>query len=630
MAEQLESVTAPTGSSAAKTEPLSPIPGSADQALVSVTSPQVPTVGEPFHPIAAYRDKFAPHFGQQVNQLFQTMVTDSGVDVDANEVLNLRINKLAGELAVRKKLLGQLRAKQVLSIIGAVLAGVSPFIVNAIVQNQGQYLLPIGWVISIASAVGLTGLGVWGALRFTEQIRPVKQQQDDDTAQKQQYISEAKAGLAPLANQYHWNMLDPLTAQTLPGLQLDTYVPNSREYDLNSNYQLNTARPDSLDSSVISAQSGSYNGNPFLLLQTLNYAMGSKTYTGTLVISWVEMETYTDSNGRIRTRPVTRTQTLVAQVVKPFPTYWPDAEIIMGSEATPELWFSREPSKLSALEGKSAERKINRAVKKLEKQARNADAGNNFTVTANQDFDALFHAINRNDEVQFRVLFTPAAQQQMVELLREKQFGYGDNFEFHKLGKTIIVKPQHLVGNDVTGVPIPAAGSSEEWNLAHQQAGFTQRANGQFRDQYHALAPLLAIPLLHEPRESSPPEPSNLPAIWEAEANANYRGGEFVHLESVTDNILKAQRVGNDPNAFQITAYGFRGVDRLDFVPTLGGDGRIHAVPVPWVEYQPVQRTRTLHLWDAAQSQPTSASGVAPGNQTIRRGLTSSIPFGAS
>jgi len=585
--------------------------------LETTGSSEIQAYSQPFHPIVEYRDKFAPAYHQRANQLFDSMVSKAGIDVDANEVLNLRIDKIAGELSARTKFLNKLRAQRVFTILGAVAAGISPFIVNAIVQNQAQYLLPIGWVISIVAALGLTGLAAWGAVQLTEKIKPLRSQVEQDTAQKAEWISEGAAALAPMANTYQWNMLDPLTERTVPGLLLDPYVPSSREFDLFANYGLQ--QPIGPDSSVVNAQSGSYNGNPFVTLQTLNYQMGSKTYTGTLVITWVEMETYTDSNGRLRTRPVTRTQTLVAQVTKPFPTYFPDAIVVMGTEAAPELSFSREPSKLSALEGKKAERKVNRTVKKLEKQARNTTDGNNFTVTSNQDFDALFHAVNRNDEVQFRVLFTPAAQQQMVELMREKQHGYGDNFEFHKYGPIIIVRPKHLINNDLTAVPVPPSGSSEQYNLAHQRAGFTGRAAAQFRDQYHALAPMLAIPLLHEPRSTMAPEPSQVPAQWEAEAAANYRAFDFAPAESVTENILKVLPSVSNPNQFTVTSHGFRGVERLDFVPTLGGDGRIHAVPVPWVEYQPVSAMRPMHLWDSRTPAPAGAGQ----NPTFRRCLLS-------
>jgi len=575
--------------------------------------------GEAFHPITAYRDQFAPNYHRHSQQLFQGMVERAGIDVDANEVLNLRIDKLSGELSSRQKILNKFKAQRVFAILGSILAAASPFIFNAIVQNQGQYLLPIGWIGAAVAATGLAGLAVRAAMLLTNRIQPLREQVATDTAQKAQYIAEATAGLAPLAGTYQWNMLDPLAEQSLPGLKLDPYVPSSRENDLFVNYGLQ--QPVGPDSSVTSTQSGTFNDNPFVILQTLNYEMGQKTYTGSLVISWIEMETYTDSNGRLRTRPVTRTQTLVAQVVKPFPTYWPDALVIMGTEAAPQLSFSRAPNKLSALEGKKAERKVNREVKRLEKQARNTTQDNNFTLTANQDFDALFHAINRNDEVHFRVLFTPAAQQQMVELMREKQHGYGDNFEFRKEGSVIVLRPQHLINNDLTAVPIPPAGSSEQYNLAHQQAGFTARAGAQFRDQYHALAPILAIPLLHEPRTTPATEPTAVPAQWEAEANANYRAAEFNHPESVTENILKVMPSVTDPNEFRVTSSGFRGEERLDFVPTLGGDGRIHAVPVPWVEYRPVHRDSIMHLWDSANPAP----GRAPGQTVFRRNLTSAV-----
>jgi len=580
---------------------------------------QLENYREPFHPITTYRDEFAPQYHRHAQNLFNEMVEKAEIDVDKNEVLNLRISKVANELAAQTSILNKFRTQRVFAILGSILAAISPAIVNAIAQYEGMFLLPIGWVISALAAAGLTGLGIWGAVKLTNKIQPIREQVADDSARKANYISEAAAGLAPLKDTYHWNMLDKVTEQTVPGLQLDPYVPSSREYDLFANYGLQ--QPVGPDSSVVATQSGTYNGNPFVILQTRNFQMGSKTYSGSLLITWVEMETYTDSNGRVRTRPVTRTQTLVAQVTKPFPTYWPDAKVIMGTEAAPNLSFSRAPSKLSSLEGKRAERKVNRAVNKLEKQARNVNDGNNFTVTANRDFDALFSAINRNDEVQFRVLFTPAAQQQMVELLREKQHGYGDNFEFNKAGPIITIRPQHLIGNDFTAVPAPAPESSEHWNLAEQADGFTNRAAAQFRDQYHALAPILAIPVLHEPRSEPAPEPSTQPAQWEAEANANYRYGDFAPPASVTENIIKARPFGDDPSQFVVTATGFAGEERVAFVPTFGGDGRVHAVPVPWVEYLPVSRTETMRLWDAREAAPV---GVSRGIIN-RRGLNSAL-----
>jgi hypothetical protein len=548
------------------------------------------------------------------------MVEGANIDVEQNEILNLRIARLAAELAQKQSALNSLRLKRVLAILGALAAAVSPFIANQIAIANNMFLLPIGWVIAALCAAAGAFFAIRGAAQLTRVIVPARLEVAEETQRKEGYISQARAQIAPLRETYQWNMLDPLVEQTITGLTLDKYVPLSRQLDLQNNYGLLT--PVGPDSSVVAAQSGSFNGNPFVLLQTLNFAMGVKQYTGSMVISWVETERYTDSNGRSQTRLVTRTQTLIAHVSKPFPEYFPDAFLFLGTEAAPNLAFSRAPSKLSALEGKTAQRRVERTVKKLEKQARKTQEGNNFTVTANQDFDALFHAVDRNDEVQFRVLFTPAAQQQMVELLRDKQSGYGDNFEFYKDGKIITVRAHHLVNSDIVGVPLPASESNEQWNLAAQRTGFVQRSGAQFRDQFYAFAPIFAIPLLHEPRESPEPEEIKQPSIWEAEAAANHRRADFSHPQSVTQEILKAIPNATDPRRFQIRTDGFRGVERIDYVPTLGGDGRIHAVPVPWVEYIPVSQARTMLAWDAAEQPPEVAKGS---DGVFRRGLITAV-----
>jgi len=572
--------------------------------------------GEAFHPLEAYRDKFSPVHQQQVRELFQTMVDEANIDVEHNQLLTWQITQTTAELDARTKLLNKLRWLRVGAIAGAFLAVAAPFIFNGIVEAQNYTLLPIGWVIAGVLAAGLVAFSIRQALKLTSRIQPLRVQNAEDASRRSEYIAEATAGLAPLANTYHWNMLDPIVERTVEGLKLDTYVPISRQDELGIQYGL--GQPVGYDSSVTGAQSGTFRGNPFVFLQTINFAMGSKTYRGTLVITWVETETYTDSNGRTRTRPVTRTQTLVAHVTKPFPTYWPDAALFMGTQAVPDLAFTRAPSKLSRLEGKSAERKVNRTVKKLEKRARNTAADNNYTVMANQDFEALFHAIDRNDEVQFRVLFTPAAQQQMVDLLRDKELGPGDNFEFVKNGPIITVRPQHLIAADLIEIPAPPPDSSEHWDLAAQATGFSQRASAQFRTQYFGLAPVLALPLLHEPPSSATPQVVSEPSIWEVEATANHRLMEFAPPDSITTNILKADPLPSDPERFQITAMGFRGIERVDFVPTLGGDGRWHPVPVPWVEYLPVQATRSIDVWDGRDNGPRVG-------ENFRRGLYSTI-----
>lgn len=57
------------------------------------------------------------------------------------------------------------------------------------------------------------------------------------------------------------------------------------------------------------------------------------------------------------------------------------------------------------------EKYVKRETKKLEQKEEKATKnGENFTVMANNEFDALFNGDDRDNEVEFRLLFTPLAQ----------------------------------------------------------------------------------------------------------------------------------------------------------------------------------------------------------------------------
>ena len=37
-------------------------------------------------------------------------------------------------------------------------------------------------------------------------------------------------------------------------------------------------------------------------------------------------------------------------------------------------------------------------------------------------------------------------------------------------------------------------------------------------------------------------------------------------------------------------AHGFKGIERVDYISKTGGDGRVHQIPVHWIEYVPVTK----------------------------------------
>ncbi|MBO4512992.1 MAG: hypothetical protein J5746_09505, partial [Victivallales bacterium] len=45
-----------------------------------------------------------------------------------------------------------------------------------------------------------------------------------------------------------------------------------------------------------------------------------------------------------------------------------------------------------------------------------------------------------------------------------------------------------------------------------------------------------------------------------------------------------------------VNAYGFRTEKRKDYIEKYGGDGKMHTIPVKWLEYLPVQRQSIMDI----------------------------------
>ena len=231
-------------------------------------------------------------------------------------------------------------------------------------------------------------------------------------------------------------------------------------------------------------------------------------------------------------------------------------------------------------------------------------------MMANREFDALFNATDRNHEVQFRLLFTALAQQEMLTLLTDDEVGYGDDFRFVKDRKINIVQPQHLAQRDITGDPALFHG----YELAQARKFFNEYHTELFRALYFAIAPLLTIPLYQQHRSHRDiygDLVGSRTCYWEHETVANYLGEDrFAHPSSVTRNILKtsARSEAGGGQGVRVTAYGFRGIDRVDVVSVYGGDGKYHNVSVPWVEYREVTQNRDLYV---AEIDPRAEAATA-------------------
>jgi hypothetical protein len=334
--------------------------------------------------------------------------------------------------------------------------------------------------------------------------------------------------------------------------------------------------------------------------------MGSKTYTGSIVIYWLEN---VRRNGRLVT--VQRSQTLTASVEKPFPEFALRTHLLFGHEAAPNLSFSREPSGISGLDdGFISNARRGHALRKFERRARRdvKTGSGQLTVMANHDFETQFSAMNRDHEVEFRLLFSAYAQQEMVKLLNDKSVGYGDDFVFEKFSRLNAVEARHMSEIQFHGDPRLFA----SFDFAQAKKFFHEYHAEYFRALYFSLAPILTVPLYKEKRSSQSglsASPRNEVSHWECEAMANFIGeATFQNPDSITQNLLRATASARPDGStgVNINAYGYMGIHQVDIIQVWGGDGNLHDVPVEWIEYVPVDRNTSLTIWPLQSSELTA------------------------
>jgi len=541
-----------------------------------------------YEPLARYRDEFREKFATLAREKFKELAKRSGVNVRANRALVAEIKKLqerAVATSSKKSCYGCLMA------IGFVVAAAALIGVMAADGSDSE-------------TKGMCILGIIVGLGFGIAMIPLFKSAADLLGGLRAGIDAKKEAawrqMEPLNQLYTWDLTVKLIEATVPRLAFDPYFTAGRLESLRQQYGWDDSFNE--DKSVVFAQSGEINGNPFVFAQYLDMEWGTKTYHGEKEISWTEWEE--DEEGR--ERPVTRTETLTASVTKPIPVYNEHKTLIYGNDAAPNLSFSRKPSGWTGNDGgfwSSFQKK--RRLKELKEFSRNLDDDSNFTLMNNHEFETWFHAKDRDDEVEFRLLFTPIAQAQMLELMKDTQVGYGDDFEFLKRNKINMLPSRHLDESDIDTDP----SRFHSWDYDVAYANFMETNTQYFKNVYFSLAPLLAIPLYQQTRTHEEIWKDVLAhrhaSFWEHEAIANYHGGDvFRHPKCVTQNILKTNVVRREGEecTVAVTAYGYEGVDRVYHEEVYGGDGKWHDVPVHWTEYLPVQRTSNMCLNEGGEA----------------------------
>lgn len=545
-----------------------------------------------FEPLLAYKNVYKDLFNKNATEYIDKLVEKSAVNVEANRDTNRKIKKNETERGDIIKKIGKqnfLRGFLIFLLVAGLIAATIG-IVMIVNGSTASLLAPIlmivlGFLFPILSLV-LVFVVVNPKLK---ELRGLKDKLDKKI---DELTKEAWAQMSPLNELFSRGMSVELFKKTIPIINLDKMFDSKRLDYLVSKFGLAEARDTNRSSLYV--QSGDIIGNPFFICNDLVHRLGTKTYYGELVIHWT---TTSYVNGRLVTNH--HTQTLRANLDKPCPYYREEPYLVYGNEAAPDLIFSRQDSDAEHLNDKQIEKMVNKEVKKLNKIAeKNIKNGGDFTVMGNSEFEVIFGAKNRNNELQFRLLFTPLAQKQLLQLMKDKEVAFGDDFDFVKHKMINIVYPEHLrnIALDVD----PTYFQGFDFDVIRKN--FLDYNNAYFKHIFFTFAPILAIPLYQQqkPHEYIYKDLyDSYVSFYEHEHVVNAMNAkEFIHPLSGTPNILKTSIVksGNSCDTIRVTSYGYQTIERVENVPVFGGDGRTHMVPVKWIEYIPVSQNSDVNI----------------------------------
>lgn len=546
---------------------------------------------EPLKEYSQYQEKF----NELVDATYEHLVKTSHIDVEKNRETVEKYND-ADSLyqAERKKLKTQKNLKSFLiflSVVAGVAIVIGAFMLYGAISAgtsmlAGTLTLCIGAVVMVAAILTITLVINKKIKLFKESSKVLKENADS-------ILQEAWKQMEQLNSLFDSEITNKLVNSLDTVIHIDNYYSVLHEVYLNKYFKFPYYSED--DSTTINMIVGTLANNPFVISREVEMEMGTKVYEGSMVVTWTERQR--DSKGNVQT--VTRSQTLVATVSRPCPYYNDETFLVYANEAAPNLNFSRNPQAKNK-DDKQIERMVKRGERKLSKLVQDdlKHGDGSFVAMSDTEFDILFGAFDRDNETQFRLLFTPLAQRNTVDLIKDSP--YGDDFYFIKKGKINTLLAHHadnwqmLAGRDFASYSVDIS-----------RELFTNYNKDFFKHLYFMLAPLLNIPLYQQllPNDMTfdLSSETNI-AAREAEMMVNILPAKYlVHANSATRAIYKVKylpSIGAVDN-IMIFASSFGIIQRMDLVPRIAGNGRTYNVPVYWDEYIPLECNTEALVFDA-------------------------------
>ena len=568
---------------------------------------------EILEPLESYNKIYKQQFNDNAKEYFEELVETSKIDVEANRKTIKELKAKQEEFKKKK------RKKFWLNFLKVVLIVISVVLIVAAVMittNSENTKLKVWMWIGAGLFVAITIFSIF----FVLIPKTLKLQSELDILKQeiQELIDLSWKQMAPLNALYDWGIPALLIERTIPLFQMDKHFDNKKYYYMNKKYGLDASVDN--NASTYYVQSGSILGNPFLLCKDFRMDMRMKTYEGSITIHWT-----TRVHTKNGTQTVHHTQTLRAYVHHEAPYYQYVTYLIYGNDAAPKLTFSRMPSKGSDLDGKDLKKFVKKGAHKLDEKQRKEmmdnDPNTNYTRFGNDEFEVLFGGTDRNNELEYRLLFTPLAQKNMLHLLKDGPFG--DDFSMVKEHTLNYIQSMHSQSFNYNANP--TLFMSNDHDAAKEF--FIDYNNKYFKNFFFEMAPLMSIPIYQQHKSIEYIYGEDFDAnlsTYEHEAMANrFNPNDLKHPAAATPNIYKTTYISknNKTDRVLITANAFRAERRVTYVTKMGGDGRLHTIPVYWIEYIPVFKETEMSVEESEISRPNFNSGYAGKIRSIIEGL---------
>ena len=354
-----------------------------------------------------YEQDIKPAIQKNSNEYIQNLIKSTNFNNDYVSKLEQSIsedNKLIDNynrnIINKPKFHSFLKFILVVSILGIIASIVWSSIELAIRTGQST------WIILLIISILLLFISIIGFIARSNaknKIAPV-------IARRDKNVNSAKEELVVITKLISKKECQNLIEKSFPKLTINDIFT-----DIDANLWEDELE-DHETSSILSAIHGTVNSSPYLFLTNKRIEIIDKEYTGWTTI-YVEEEVYNSNTHSYETETVE--YDVSASITRPKPSFPCDSRLYLKTKIYPNLEYYN----LKPFSSKSS-------IKKFYKQ------NNHQKLMENPEFDLFFPCI-RNNEVQFKATFQLYAQEQIVELIKNRKI---HKLQMKKAGDTIQVE----------------------------------------------------------------------------------------------------------------------------------------------------------------------------------------------